>query len=53
MYMYSHSEIALIHDTRHLRTRFRVDGIEAVTRGISGGKQVKKFANRINRGRVC
>ena len=53
MYMYSHSEIALIHDTRHLRTRFRADGIEAMSRGISGGKQVKKFANRINRGRVC
>ena len=42
MYMYSYSEIALIHDTRHLRTRFRVDGIEAMSRVISGGKQVKK-----------
>ena len=29
VYMYSHSEIALIHDTRHVRTRFRVDGIKA------------------------
>ena len=50
--MYSNS-VALIHDTRHLRTRFRVDGIKAMSRGISGGKQVKKFANRNNRGRVC
>ena len=40
MYMYSHSEIALIHDTRHLRTRFRVDGIETMSLGISGGKFV-------------
>ena len=55
MYKYSHTEIALIHDTRHLRTRFRVDWIEAIlmSRGISGGKQVKKIANRINRGPVC
>ena len=50
--MYSNS-VALIHDTRHLRTRFRVDGIQAMSRGISGGKQVKKIANRINRRRVC
>ena len=40
MYMYSYSEVALIHDTRHLRTRFRVDGIEAMSLGISGGKFV-------------
>ena len=51
--MYSYSEIALFGDTRHLRTRFRVDGMEAMSRGISGGKQVKKIANRINRRRVC
>ena len=42
--------IALIHDIRHLRTRFRVDGIDVMSRGISGGKQVKKFVNGINRG---
>ena len=53
MYMYSHTKISLIHDTRHLRTRFRVDWIEAMSRGISGSKQVKKIANRVNRGRVC
>ena len=40
--MYSYSEIALIHDTRHVRTRFRVDGVKAMS-----------LANRINRGRVC
>ena len=42
VYMYSYSEIALIHDTRHVRTRFRVDGVKAMS-----------LANRINRGRVC
>ena len=40
--MSSYSKIALIHDTRHVRTHFRVDGIKAMS-----------FANRINRGRVC
>jgi len=42
VYMCSYSEIALIHDTRHVRARFRVDGIKAMP-----------LANRINRGRVC
>ena len=42
VYMYSYSEIALIHNTRHVRTRFRVDGIKA-----------KSLANRINGRRVC
>ena len=42
VYMYSYSEIAFIHDTRHVRTPFRVDGIKAMS-----------LANRINRGRVC
>ena len=42
MYMYSYSEIALIDDIRHLCKRFRVDGIGAMSRGISGGKHVKK-----------
>ena len=27
-------------------TTFRMDGIEAMSRGISGGKQVIKFASR-------
>ena len=44
--------IDLIHDTRHLCTRLRTDGIKAMSRGFSGGKQVKKSANTSNRGRV-
>ena len=40
--MYSYSEIALIHNTRHVRKRFRVDGIKAMS-----------LANRINSRRVC
>ena len=43
----------LIHDTRHLCRRSWIDGIKAMSRGISGGKQVIKFANTGNRGRVC
>ena len=43
----------LIHDARHLCSRSRIDGIKAMSRGISGGKQVIKFANTSNRGRVC
>ena len=27
-----------LHDTRHLCTRFRIDGIKAMSRGISGGR---------------
>ena len=42
VYMYSYSEIALIHNTRLVRTRFRIDEIKAMS-----------LANRINRGRVC
>ena len=38
-------EIDLIHDTRHLCTRFRIDGIKAMSRGISGDKQVIAFAS--------
>ena len=45
--------IDLIHDTRHLCTRSKIDGIKAMSRGISGGKQVIKFADTSNRGRVC
>ena len=45
--------IDLLQDTRHLCTRLRTDGIKAVSRGFSGGKQVIKFANARNRGRVC
>ena len=42
-----------IHGTRHLYTRFRTDGIKAISRGISVGKQVTKFATTSNRRRVC
>ena len=43
----------LIHDTRRLCTRARIDGIKAMSRGISGGKQKITFANARNRGRLC
>ena len=45
--------IDIIHDARHLCTRFRIDGIKAMSRGISGGKQKVKFANARNRVRLC
>ena len=32
--------IDLIHNTHHLCMRFRIDGIKAISRGISGSKQV-------------
>ena len=35
------------------RPYFRIDGIKPMPRGIPGGKQVIKFANTSNRGRVC
>ena len=42
-----------LHDTRHLCTRlFRTDGIKAMSRGFSGGKQVIKSANTRDRDRV-
>ena len=46
-------EIDLIHNARHLCTRSRIDGIKAMSRGISGGKQVIKFANTSDRSQVC
>ena len=49
----NHVQIDLIHDTRHLCTRLRTDGIKIMSRGFSGGKQTIKFANARNRGRVC
>ena len=36
------SSIDFIHDARHLCTRSRTDGIKAMSRGFSGGEQVKK-----------
>ena len=37
----------------HLGLRFRSNGIKAMSRGISRGKEVRKFANTGNRGHVC
>ena len=52
--------IDLIHDTHHLCTRFRIDEIKGMSRGISGGKQVIKLANiyepngdRVDRQATC
>ena len=45
-------EIDLIHNARHLCTRSRIDWIKAMSRGISGGEQVIKFANTSDRGQV-
>lgn len=42
----------LIQDSRHLCTRFRINGIKAMSLGILGGKQVLKFYNTSSRGRV-
>ena len=47
------TKIAFIHDTRHPCTRFRIDGIKAMSRSISGGKQVIKFADTENHVGVC
>ena len=46
-------EIDLIHNASHLCTRSRIDGIKAMSRGISGGKQLIKFANTSDHGQVC
>ena len=43
----SHVRIDLNHDTLHLCTRFRIDDMKAMSRGISGSKQVLS-----NRGQV-
>ena len=43
----------LIHDTRHLYTHFGIDGIKAMLRSISEGKQVIKFANTSNCSCIC
>ena len=42
--------IDLIHDARHLCTRLTTDGIKAMLRGFSGGKQVINFSNTRNQG---
>ena len=45
--------IDLIHDARHLCMHLRTDGIKAMSRGFSEGKQVINFSNTRNCGRVC
>ena len=45
--------IDLIHDTRHLFPRSKIDGIKIVSRGISGGKQGLKFAYTSNQSQFC
>ena len=52
-YLLTVSSIDLLHATRQLYTRLRIDGIKVISRGILGGKQVIKFANKRSRGRVC
>ena len=44
--------IDLIYDTRHICTRSRNDRIKAMSRGISRGKKVIKFADTSSSGRV-
>ena len=40
--------IDLIHDTRHLCTRIRIDiGTNAMSHSIAGGKQAIKFAKSV------
>ena len=51
--MWGTCKIDLIHDTSHLCTRLRTDGIKVMSHGFSGGKQVINFSNTINRGQVC
>jgi len=43
--------VATVRDhTRQFCMRFRVNGIKAMPRGISGGKQKTKFVNTRNHG---
>ena len=44
--------IDCIQDTCHLCTHSRIDGIKAMSSGISGSKQAIKFANTRNSGQV-
>ena len=46
-------QIDLVDDTCRLCTGLRIVGRKAMSRGISGGKQVTKFANTSNYGQVC
>ena len=44
--------IDLTHDTRHLYTRARTDGIKAVLGGFAGGKQVSKSTARYKKSQL-
>ena len=46
-------QIDLVDDSCRLCTGLRIVGIKAMSRGISGGKQVIKFSNTSNYGQVC
>ena len=50
LYFSSWGKQGLIHDIRHFCTRFRIDGVKVMSCG--GGKQVIKYANTSNRGRL-
>ena len=41
--------IDLTHDTRHLYTRARTDGIKAMLGGFAGGTKVSKPTDKRNR----
>ena len=45
--------LALIHESRYLYVQFRSVGIKAMSRGISEGKQVIKFASMSYRSWIC
>ena len=44
--------IDLTHDTRHLYTRARTDGIKAMLGGFAGGKQVSKSTARYKKSQL-
>ena len=44
-------KIDLIHDTRHLYTRFGINVVKAMLRSISGGKQAIRFTNTTEQSR--
>ena len=51
--LYVWATIDLTRDIRHFCTRFRVDGIKAISLGFSGAKQIIKLANTSKHGWIC
>ena len=45
--------VDLTHDTRHVYTHARTDGIKAMLRGFAGGKKVSKPTDKRIRSWVC